>query len=49
MSRSLALVPFLIFAAYWSAVDVVHGLWLQLIPSAVVGLLLVAVAVGRRR
>jgi len=49
MSRSLALVPFLLFAAYWSVVDIVHGLWLQLVPSALVGLLLVAVALRGRR
>lgn len=39
--RSLPVLMFLIFAAFWSAYDVVLGLWLAILPSALVGLAIV--------
>ncbi len=45
----LPLLMFLIFAVFWGAYDVVQGLYVALIPSAVVGaLLLLAVIVPRK-
>ena len=36
----LPLLMFLIFAIFWGAYDVVQGLWVALIPSVVVGAML---------
>lgn len=47
---ALPFLMFLIFAGFWSALDVIHGLWLAIAPSAVVGLAIVAkVVLSRRR